>query len=146
MKRSQLTSESLAAWILQAIKDGEHSLARQELPELDLGAFFKAFARAEAVPENVSLAMVGFGADETKLEAMARKAGATCFQHFAADLHAAARWRNKRKKHPIIVAFAKGKVTGVNTLRHFSKATSRELTLTLLKSLFNDYFRNGRGQ
>lgn len=133
MKRSQLASEALAAWTIQALQDGELTLARQELPDLDLASFFKAFARAAELPTNISLALAGFGSDGAALESVARKSGAKCFQHFAADLHTAASWRNKRKKHPIIVAFAKGKVTGVNTLKHFGNASSRELAVTLLK-------------
>jgi Holliday junction resolvasome RuvABC ATP-dependent DNA helicase subunit len=133
MKRSQLTSEAIVAWTVQALRDGERSVARQELPALDLTTFFRAFARATDLPNNISLALAGFGADAASLASAARKAGAGCFRHFAGDLHAAAGWRNKRKDHPVIVAFAKGKVTGVNTLKHFCQASSRELAVTLLK-------------
>ncbi|MBB5030537.1 ATP-binding protein [Prosthecobacter vanneervenii] len=132
MKSSSLASEALAAWTIEALNDGEKSLARQELPELDLLAFFRPFAAAK-VPSSVSLAMVGFGKNADELKKIAHKAGVTCFSHFADDLHEAANWRNQRKKHPIIVAYARGKTAGVNTLRHFAGATSRELTLTLLR-------------
>src|SRR5258708_20085609 len=134
MKRSQLASEALAAWTLEALRDGGHSLARQELPELDLSTFFSAFADNEGLPERMSLALVGFGASPETLKAMARKAGATRFTEFATDLHVAAAWRNNRAKRPVIVAYARGMVTGVNTLRHFPQPTSRDLTLTLLSS------------
>lgn len=132
MKSSSLASESLAAWTIEALNDGEKSLARQELPELDLPAFFRAFAAAN-IPTGVSLTMVGFGKNPDELEKLARKAKADCFTNFADDLHEAANWRNQRKKHPIIIAYARGKTAGVNTLRHFAGATSRELTLTLLR-------------
>lgn len=132
MKRSQLASEALAAWTLEALRDGECSLARQELPELDLPTFFRAFADVEELPARVSLALVGFDATADELKAMARKAGADCFTEFASDLHVAAAWRNNRARHPVIVAYARGMVTGVNTLRHFAQATSRDLTLQLL--------------
>lgn len=115
------------------MRRGERSLARQQVPELDLGAFFRAFAGADGLPERISLALVGFGADATELKAMAERAKATCFAAFAADLHAAAAWRNDRARHPVIVAYARGTVTGVNTLRHFRQPTSRDLTLTLLR-------------
>lgn len=133
MKRSQLAAKALACWTRDALGDGERSLGRQELPELDLRAFFRAFAAADDLPERISLALVGFGADSTELKAMAERAKATCFAAFAADLHAAAAWRNDRTRHPIIVAYARGMVTGVNTLRHFCQPTSRDLTLTLLR-------------
>lgn len=132
MNRSQLASQALATWTLEALRDGERSLARQELPALDLPAFFKAFADLDGLPEHISLALVGFEGNPETLKSMARKAGATCFTEFATDLHVAATWRNKRAKHPVIVAYARGMVTGVNTLRHFAQPTSRDLTLTLL--------------
>jgi hypothetical protein len=132
MKRSQLASQALAAWTLEALRDGGRSLARQELPEIDPPTIFRVFADAEGLPEHVSLALVGFEANHETLKAMARKAGATCFTEFATDLHVAATWRNKRAQHPVIVAYARGMVTGVNTLRHFAQPTSRDLTLTLL--------------
>lgn len=132
INRSQLASEALAAWTLEALHDGECSLARQELPELDLLTFFRAFAHADGLPNNVSLALVGFNAKPEQLKAMARQAKANCFTEFASDLHVAAAWRNNRARHPVIVAYARGMVTGVNTLRHFAQATSRDLTLKLL--------------
>ena len=132
MKRSQLASQALAAWTLEALRDGGRSLAQQQLPELDLPTFFKAFAGIDGLPERVSLALVGFEANLEALNNLARKAGATCFTEFATDLHVAAAWRNNRAQHPVIVAYARGMVTGVNTLRHFAQATSRDLTLTLL--------------
>lgn len=132
MKRSQLASQALAAWTLEALRDGGRSLARQELPELDLPTFFRAFADIKGLPERMSLALVGFEANPETLKAMARQAGAICFTEFATDLHVAAAWRNNRARHHVIVAYARGMVTGVNTLRHFAQATSRDLTLTLL--------------
>ena len=103
MKRSQLGSQALAAWTIEALRDGGCSLARQELPDLDLPTFFKAFADIERLPERMSLALVGFGGTPETLKAMARKAGATCFTEFATNLHVAAMWRNKRARHPVIV-------------------------------------------
>ena len=132
MNRSQLASQALGAWTLDALRDGGCSLARQELPELDLSTFFKACADTEGLPGRISLALVGFAATPETLKALARKAGASCFTEFATDLHVAAAWRNNRVQHPVIVAYARGMVTGVNTLRHFAQATSRDLTLTLL--------------
>lgn len=132
MKRSQLASQALAAWTLKELRDGRYSLARQELPELDLPTFFRAFTDIDGLPARMSLALVDFEANDEALKAMARKAGATCFTEFATDLHVAAAWRNNRARHSVIVAYAHGTVTGVNTLRHFLQPTSRDLTLTLL--------------
>lgn len=133
MRRSQLSAQAVTAWTLKALREGARSLGRQEMPELDLRTFFRAFADDEGLPPRVSLALVGFGASATELEAFARKSAAACFSAFASDLHAAAAWRNNRAKHPFIVAYARGTVTGVNTLRHFKQPTSRDLTLTLLQ-------------
>lgn len=133
MKRTQLASEALAHWTIITLREGERSLARQELPDLDLSTFFRTFANAENVPENISIALVGFDTDSAALKALAKKAGANCFKNFAADLHVAADWRNHRAQHPVIIAYARGTVTGVNTLRHFSQATSHDLTRTLLQ-------------
>jgi len=132
MKRSQLTSEALAAWTCEALANGKTSLARQELPDSDLGSFFRALATA-GVTGDVSLALVGFGADAAKLRQLAQRAGLSCITHFAADLHEAAAWRNDRKRHPIVIAYARGTVTGVNTLRHFEGPSSRDLALKLLE-------------
>src|ERR1044072_1654377 len=111
MKRSQLASQALAAWTLEALRAGEYSLARQELPEIDLPTFFKAFAGIKDLPDRVSLALVGLGTSPDRLKVMARKIGVTCFTEFATDLHVAAAWRNNRARHPIIVAYAHGMVT-----------------------------------
>ena len=100
---------------------------------MDLPAFFRAFSGAKGIPERISLALAGFGAEESKLKAMAARAKSTCFTAFASDLHAAAKWRNNRARHTVIVAYARGAVPGVKTLRHFGQATSRDLTLTLLR-------------
>lgn len=133
MKRAQLASEALAAWTLQALRDGERSVSQQQLPAMDVATFFKAFAQAPDLPPKISLALVGFGSDTAALKAMARKAGVSCFSEFATDLHVAAAWRNARHQHPVIMAYARGMVSGVNTLGHFALATSRELTEALLR-------------
>lgn len=132
MKRSQLTSEALAAWIREALASGETALARQELPDLDLRSFFRALAEVD-LPEGISLAMVGFGADAEELRELAQRAGLTKIAHFGADLHKAAVWRNHRQRHPIILAFARGTVSAVNTLKHFLGPSSRDLAAQLLE-------------
>lgn len=131
MKRSQLTSEALAAWTCKALAEGEVSLARQELPDLDPRSFIRALASG-GVPKGVSLALVGFDEDARELERLARRAGLSGISHFAANLHEAAAWQNDRQRHPVIVAYARGTVTGVNTLRHFDGPSSCDLALTLL--------------
>lgn len=132
MKRSQLTSEALAAWTYEALANGKTSLARQELPDSDLSSFFRALAGAD-ITGDISLALVGFGTDAAKLRQLAQRAGLSGISHFADDLHEAAAWRNNRKQHPIIIAYARGTVTGVNTLRHFEGPSSRDLALKLLE-------------
>ena len=132
MKRAQLASEALAEWTICALRSGGRSIARQEITDLDLPSFFKAFANLDDLPKHISLALVGFDGKDAALKSLASKVGATCFKEFATDLHTAATWRNKREKHPVIIAYARGMVTGVNTLRHFSHPTSCDLTLTLL--------------
>jgi Holliday junction resolvasome RuvABC ATP-dependent DNA helicase subunit len=133
MKRSQITAEALAAWTIDALRRGERSLSRLELPDLDVRTFLNAFANADGLPSEISLALVGFGSDKDALQKLAAKAGAANFTHFAADLHEAAAWRNDRARHPVIVAYARGAVTGVNTLRHFEQVTSRQLTVAALR-------------
>jgi len=130
--RSQLTSEALASWTGGALARGETSLARQELPDLDLRCFFRALAEMEWLPKDISIALVGFGADVKALEQTGERAGLHGIAHVAVDLHEAAAWRNDRKRHPVIIAYARGAVTGVNTLRHFTGPSSRDLALTLL--------------
>jgi len=132
MKRSQLTSEALVAWTYDALAKGETSLARQELPDLDLRSFFRSLAKA-GIRQDISLAMVGFGVDAAELRQLGQRAGASCIAHLAADLHEAAAWRNDRRRHPLIIAYARGTVTGVNTLRHFDGPSSRDLALKLLE-------------
>ena len=132
MNRSQLASEALAQWTIVALRAGKRSIARQELTDIDLPSFFKAFANVDDLPGPISLALVGFGQKTETLKSMARKASVTCITEIATDMHIAASWRNKREKHPVIVAYARGMVTGVNTLRHFSGPTSSDLTLALL--------------
>lgn len=132
IKRSQLASEALAAWTVASLQRGDISLARQELPEIDLRSFFRALATAGKLPKDLSVALVGFGADAGQLQDMVRRARLKEVAHVAADLHEAAAWRNARAKHPVIVAYAHGSVTGVNTLRHFAGPSSRELAVTLL--------------
>lgn len=131
MKRSKLTSEALARWTCKELAEGNISIARQELPDLDVPSFLVALAK-NGVPETLSLALVGFGASLPELGELIKKAKLTNVAHVATDLHKAAAWRNNRAKHPVIVAYARGTVTGVNTLRHFEGPSSRDLAVELL--------------
>jgi hypothetical protein len=130
MTRDELAAEALAAWTIKALKKGIRAVGRQELPPMSLSAFFRAFKSTAGLPSGISLALVGFGSDETKLGQIAKREAPGLFAHLAVDLHRAASWRNQRKKHPLVIAYARGRVTGVNTLKHFEQASSNELSIT----------------
>lgn len=132
IKRSQLASEALAQWTSTALERGERSIARQELPEIDLRTFFQALSSYGGVPKGTSIALAGFDTDVARLKQLASRADLNGITEFAVDLHEAAAWRNERKRHPIIIAYARGSVTGVNTLKHFAGPSSRDLASTLL--------------
>jgi hypothetical protein len=132
MTRDELAAEALASWTIKALKNGVRAAGRQELPAMSLPVFLRAFRNADGLPGGISLALVGFDKDEAKLTQLAKREAPNVFSHLAVDLHRAASWRNQRKKHPIVIAYARGRVTGVNTLKHFEQASSNELSLTLL--------------
>lgn len=128
MTSELMSSQALADWTLERLRAGDRSLAAQQLPAMDARAFVEALAAGlgqDGAPSagEVSLALVGFGLDEEHLAAAARSFGA-----LAADLHRAARWRNQRQWHPVIVAYAHGRVAGVNTLKHFPGPSPRDLS------------------
>jgi hypothetical protein len=99
---------------------------------MDVPAFIRAFAELNGRQSGLSLALVGFRVEQAKLTQIANREAPGIFAHVATDLHSAAGWRNSRKKHPILIAYARGRVSGVNTLRHLEQASSRSLTTTLL--------------
>jgi DNA polymerase III delta prime subunit len=101
---------------------------------MDVGLFLSVLAGGlgrDGVPDarDVSLALVGFGGDGVDLEVAGREYS---FGALAGDLHAAAAWRNDRQKHPVILAYAHGRVPGVNTLMHFPGPSPRGLALQAL--------------
>jgi hypothetical protein len=132
MTRDELAAEALASWTIQALKKGVRAIGRQELPAMSLPVFFRAFKNAEELPSGISIALVGFEKDEKKLAQLAKREAPNVFADLAVDLHRAASWRNQRQKHPLVIAYARGRVTGVNTLKHFEQASSNQLSLTLL--------------
>ena len=131
MTPSILASHALAKWTAKNLAGGERSVSRQELPAMDVPIFFRALSEAGSNGSEISMALVGFGQEVETLEGMARDCGLR-FPELAVDLHKAAGWRNNRQSHPTIVAFAHGRVAGVNTLRHFPGPSSEELSKTLL--------------
>ncbi|MBL9155173.1 MAG: hypothetical protein JNK37_22005 [Verrucomicrobiales bacterium] len=140
-----MNSQTLAAWTLERLRSGGRSFSAQQLPAMDVEAFFEALATGlgtEGAPPagELSLALVGFGADEASLIRAARKSG-LALGALAADLHQAARWRNRRSQHPVIVAFAHGRVPGVNTLKHFASPAPRELSAQALTLALADSCR-----
>lgn len=145
MNAEVLSSQVLAAWTLERLLAGGRSLSAQQLPAMDVEAFFEALAtglRTEGAPpaSELSLALVGFEADEASLIQAARNSG-LALGALAADLHQAARWRNRRSQHPVIVAFAHGRVPGVNTLKHFAGPAPRELSAQALSLALAESWR-----
>lgn len=133
MTSEELASSALASWTLSALGKGHRAIGRQELPDMSIPAFLRAFRTADETVHGISIALVGFGASQQKLSQLANREAPGVFANVATDLNTAARWRNQRKKHPILVAYARGRVAGVNTLRHLEQASSRSLTITLLE-------------
>ena len=131
MTPATLASKALARWTAKRLAAGENSLSRQDLPAMDAREFIAALMAEGVDVSRVSLALVGFGASAETLEQITSECGAG-FSRLAVDLHKAAGWRNRRSAHPVIVAYAHGRVAGVNTLRHFPGPSSEELSLTLL--------------
>lgn len=133
MTSDELASSALSNWTLKALANGTTAIGRQELPQIDVVEFLKAFRNPINATAPISLALVGFSVDDKKLRLLADKHAPATFSNVATDLHTAAAWRNSRKKHPIVVAYARGRVAGVNTLRHFLQASSTDLTTSLLE-------------
>jgi hypothetical protein len=136
MTASALAARALAEWTVQTVASGKKSVSRQQLPPMDLEEFLRILAdRGAKLPgfdaSEISLALVGFGGTLTTVRKLARDSG-LAFGGLAVDLHRAAKWRNKREDHPVIVAFAHGRVAGVNTLKHFPGPTPTELAGALL--------------
>jgi hypothetical protein len=133
MTSEELASSALASWTLTALGKGYRAIGRQELPDMSLPTFLRAFANGNGESKGISLALVGFGVSQQKLVQIANREAPGVFTDLATDLNVAARWRNQRKKHPVVIAYARGRVAGVNTLRHLEQASSRSLTSTLLE-------------
>jgi len=129
MTRDSLAAAALAAWTLARLESGTRSLSRQELPPMDVAQFLAALAGRAA---GCALALVGFGLTTTALRRLSAQAAPGVFTDVATDLHRAAAWRNDRRRHPVIVAYARGRVPGVNTLRHFPGPSSSALISQLL--------------
>lgn len=145
MTRERLIAQAIVAWLDDALRT-ERDVACEGLPNLDVGWFLAQLARLPGFPvEQVSLALAGFGVTETDLRALADKHGLRNLHHIATDLNSAAAWRNEHKKHPRILALARGRHPGVHTLKHFASAHSRDLARALLLSAANNKsFTGGR--
>lgn len=145
MTRERLIAQALVAWLDDALRT-ERDVAREGLPDMDVGSFLTQLARLPGFPvEQVSLALVNFGVKETDLRALADKHGLRKLRHLATDLNSAAAWRNEHKQHPRIIALARGRHPGVHTLKHFAPARSRDLARALLLRIADDEsFTSGR--
>jgi len=128
---ASLVSEALATWIL-ASQEGENDFAREGLPEFDIPCLLRALSEGGLPSGEFSLALVGFDKTEEDLRVIA-DANALCgLAGLTPDLHVATEWRNDRKRHPRIVALARGYNPSVHGLRFFSRASSGELAAILL--------------
>lgn len=133
MKREKWIAEALCAWLDETLRT-ESDVAREGLPPMDVGHFLRCLARsANFVAADCSLALTGFGIDETALRTLAKKAGLRRLANVAVDMNTAAAWRNTHQQHPRIIALARGRHPGVHTLRHFAPARSRDLARALLR-------------
>ena len=99
---------------------------------MDVDRFAMALAQGTAHPNDVSLALVGYGLSETALRARLDAHGFPV-GYVTADLHAAAQWRNNPTNHPKIIALATGVHPGVSTLAHFRRGDPREFARDLLR-------------
>jgi Holliday junction resolvasome RuvABC ATP-dependent DNA helicase subunit len=133
MTRHELIAQALVSWLTEALKT-TRAVSREGLPRMDVAHFFTALGRIADFPaEEFSIALVDFGPEATDLRALADAHGLSALREIAGDLNAAGAWRNDRKNHPRIIALARGRHPGVHTLKHFSKAKSRDLATALLK-------------
>src|SRR4051794_2735134 len=103
MTREELASAALASWTIKALEKGHRAIGRQELPDMNLSAFFRAFQGASQGLRGVSLALVGFGSTKPKLLQIAAREAPGVFAHLAVDLHTAAGWRNHRQVHRTVI-------------------------------------------
>ena len=89
MTRERLIAQALVAWLDGALRT-ERDVARESLPQMDVGWFLTQLSRLPDFPvEHVSLALVGFGIAETDLRALADKHGLRNLHHLATDLNTA---------------------------------------------------------
>ena len=128
---ASLVSEALAAWILSRLQD-ENDFAREGLPEFDIPCLLEALSAGGQPAGGFSLALVGFETTDEELRAIAEARGLGELAGLTLDLHVATEWRNDRKRHPRIVALARGYNPSVHGLRFFSRVSSGELATILL--------------
>jgi Holliday junction resolvasome RuvABC ATP-dependent DNA helicase subunit len=130
---STFVAQALASWILDTL-DHSNDFAREGLPPCDAESLIARLGQSpHFVSERFSLALVGFGVDDLKLEHMAAQTGLLGLAGVTTDLHVATEWRNDRVAHPRIIALATGYNPSVHGLRFFARATSSELASYLLR-------------
>ena len=132
MTQNEYIAEAVAGWILRRLSM-ENDVAREGLPGLDAGHFFRVLGASGTFPQGeFSIALAGFGIPVAELEVLAASAGLDSLRALADDLHIAAGWRNRRAEHPRTIALASGYYSGVHTLSHFGLPESTELAMELL--------------
>ena len=129
---ASLISEALAAWILSRLEH-ENDFAREGLPEFDIPRLLEALSEGGLPAGEFSLALVGFDTTNEELRTVVEAKGLGELAGLTLDLHVATEWRNNRKRHPRIVALARGYNPSVHGLRFFSRASSGELAGILLR-------------
>src|SRR4051794_3725191 len=88
---ASFVGEALAAWILDRL-DHDNDFAREGLPQCEIKALLQALARGGLPAQDFSLALVGFGADDTAIRAIAAAAGLGELAGVTVDLHVATQW------------------------------------------------------
>lgn len=132
MKTEDFVSASLAHWI-QSNYHSVQDIARDSLPIMNTESFFRYLSQIPHFPASeFSIVLAGFGEDESSLNQKAKKVGLN-LQAIADDFYAAAAWRNDKKNHKRIVAFAHAQQPGVHTLNHFTRPSSRDLAKNVLE-------------
>ena len=99
---------------------------------MDMDRFVAALREQTDDPDDLSIALVGYGLSETDLSDRVRALGFPV-GHVTTDLYIAAKWRNDPSSHPKIIALATGRYPGVSTLAHFHRGDPRVFAKDLLR-------------
>ena len=135
MSPEKYIAQAAALRVMSAIERSDH-LFCQELPQMDVGWFLQMLGDTKP-NQHISLALVGYGLSDADLKASIDNLR-LAINHTSTDLHVAAKWRNKPKAHPCIIALAVGRHPGVSTLAHFPRGSAQDLALKLLRWAYDE--------